>query len=42
MKVFDEVLDMEIEVHEEVTPENGIEIFMNEPEELKEVFGGEE
>ena len=35
MKVYDEVLGMEVEVQEEVTPENGKEIVLEDTEEMK-------
>lgn len=38
-KVFDEVLNREVEVQEDVTPEVGKEILLEDPEEFLEVIG---
>lgn len=40
-EIYDEVMGEALEVHEEVTPENGVAIFMNEPEEVAEIFKSE-
>lgn len=42
MKVFDEVLGKEENVHEEVTPEKGVYLELKEPESFKEIFKEEE
>lgn len=44
MEIFDEVLGKEEKIHQEVTPETGVYIELEEPEEFKEIFkdGGEE
>jgi len=36
MKVFDEYLNEEVEVQEEITPEIGKELKLEEPKEVKE------
>jgi len=38
MKVFDEYLQKEVIVQPEITPEIGVEMKMDEPEEFKEIF----
>lgn len=42
MKVFDEVLGKEENVHEEVTPEKGVNLELKDPESFKEIFKEEE
>ena len=42
MKIFDNVLNKEVEVQEEITPEIGKEIKIDDPEEFKEIMKGEE
>ena len=42
MKVFDEVLGKEENVHEEVTPEKGVSLELKDPESFKEIFKEEE
>ena len=44
MKEYDLVLGKEENVHEEVTPENGKEIILTDPDSFKEIFaeGGDE
>lgn len=44
MEIYDEVLGKKEKVHQEVTPEVGIYIELEEPEEFAEIFkdGGEE
>lgn len=42
MKVFDEVLNKEEKVHDEVTPEVGINVELKEPESFKALFEEEE
>ena len=37
MKVFDEFLNEEVYVQEEITPEIGVELKMEDPEELRAV-----
>lgn len=38
MKVFDEFLQKEVEVQEEITPEVGIEMKMDDPKEFEDVL----
>ncbi len=38
MVIFDEVLGKEEKVHEEVTPEKGVSIELQEPDTFKEIF----
>lgn len=38
MKVFDEYLDKEVEVQEEITPEIGKEIQLDDPKEFKNII----
>ena len=38
MKIFDEVLNTEEEIHEEVTPEKGVEIILEDTETMKEAM----
>lgn len=38
MKVFDEVLQKEENVHEEVTPEKGVNLELKDPESFKKIF----
>ena len=40
MKYYDETIKDNVEVQEEVTPENGMALFMNEPEEVTEAIKG--
>lgn len=42
MKIFDEVLGKEEKIHEEVTPESGVYLELEEPESFKEIFEEEE
>lgn len=38
MKVFDEFLQKEVEVQEDITPEVGIEMQMDDPKEFEDVL----
>ena len=38
-KVFDEVLNKEVEVQEDITPDIGREILLEDPEEFIEIIG---
>ena len=38
MQIYDDVLKKEEKVQEEVTPENGIAIELNDPDSFKEIF----
>ena len=42
MERYDEVLGKKEKIHEEVTPEVGVELKLNEPESFKKIFEGEE
>ena len=42
MKLFDEVLGKEENVHEEVTPEKGVKLELKDPESFKKIFEQEE
>ena len=42
MKLFDEVLGKEENVHEEVTPEKGVKLELKDPESFKKIFETEE
>ena len=42
MKVFDEVIGKEVYVQEEITPEIGVEMKMEDPEEFKEIMKSDE
>ena len=39
-KIFDEVLGMEVEVQEPISPEEGKYLEMTDPEEFKAIFEG--
>ena len=38
MKIYDDVLNREVEVQEEITPEKGKEIRLEDPEEFKNII----
>lgn len=40
-EIYDEVMGEALEVQEEITPEKGVFLFMNEPEEFTEIFESE-
>ena len=42
MKVYDEYLQKEVEVQEEITPEIGREIKIEDPEEFKDIINRSE
>lgn len=42
MKVFDEFLQEDVEVQEEITPETGKEMLIEDPEEFNFVLEGED
>ena len=42
MKVFDEFLQKEVIVQPEITPDIGVEMKMEDPEEFKEILAKEE
>ena len=42
MKVYDEFLQKEVEVQEEITPEIGKEIIINDPRDKKTIESGEQ
>ena len=42
MKVFDEFLKKEVVVQDDITPEVGIEMQMDDPEEFEEILSKEE